>query len=100
MTDTTLVPYGDDDLVYVDPDARTVVGKVEWNKVGNPKSLPLPPQTGESDGRRRFRNFYPWGTYRSMKRIYHLEGKRGKDQPTALLDDVLAKALEQPFWDS
>lgn len=127
MDDTTAQPmisYQDDDLVYVDPDARVVVGKVEWNTAGRPKSLPMkmeveeeedsaPPtpadassglrRAGEKGGKekRRIRRqrYYPWGTYRSMKRIYKLEGKQPKQESQKTLDEVLEKALKEPFWD-
>ena len=116
MTDpdqTTAPAYKDDDLVYVDPLARTVVGIVEWDKNGKPKSMPMKDasavededQAPEKDAKgkpvrkRRARN-YPWGTYRSMKRIYKLEGKPPKGpESTATLDDVIEKALKEPFWD-
>ena len=43
--------FQDVDLVYVDPDARAVVGRVEWSKTGNPKSMPIPIQAeGEKHG--------------------------------------------------
>lgn len=108
--------YKDDDLVYVDPDSRTVVGIVEWNTNGRPKSLqravpvterddveesPVKKPDGKRPARRpatRLR-YYPWGTYRSMKRIYKLEGKLPREESPYTLDDVIEKALSQPFWD-
>ena len=71
--------YRDDDLVYVDPDQRVVVGLVEWSNSGRPKTLHVAEVENskpEEKGRRpRRQRSYPWGTYRSMKRIYKLEGK-------------------------
>ena len=67
--------FQDVDLVYVDPDARAVVGRVEWSKTGNPKSMPIPIQ---AEGEKTWRKFYPWGTYRAMRNVYRLEGKQGK----------------------
>jgi hypothetical protein len=101
MPPATGTAYTDDDLVYVDPDTNTVVGRVEWNKNGNPKSMPFQqPATGEANERRsRFRKFYPFGTMRSMKRVYHVEGKRKKEQPTSTLDQIMEKALKEPYWD-
>lgn len=115
--------YRDEDLVYVDPKERKVVGFVEWNKNGNPKKLPMkemieeeedepakeePAAKGAKEGRgpkggarRRVRRerFYPWGTYRSMKRIYKLEGKIAREENQKTLDEVMEKALSEPFWD-
>jgi hypothetical protein len=114
--------YKDDDLVYVDPDSRTVVGLVEWSKSGNPKSLlmkeileeeedePKPadakttakPKDAKDAGKRRRvrrQRFYPWGTYRSMKRIYKIEGKITREENQKTLDEVMEKALKEPFWD-
>jgi len=94
--------YNDDDLVYVDPDEKKVIGPVEWEKTGNPKSHPVP-QIEETSGdphkrKRRRRNHYPWGTYRSMKRIYRLEGKEvDKKEGGKTLDEVLSRPLEETF---
>lgn len=118
--------YRDEDLVYVDPKERKVVGLVEFSKSGNPKSLVMKMETveeeepakeqpaaaaapkgkpvpGKDKGRRpqrvRRERFYPWGTYRSMKRIYKLEGKIAREENQKTLDDVMEKALKEPFWD-
>lgn len=110
MDDQTTQPpagYGDDDLVYVDPDAKAVVGRIEWNRNGIPKSLPVPEteRSGTEEkgkGRRRGsgRKHYPWGTYRSMKRAFQLEGKQGKrTDPGKTLDEVIGRALQEAFWD-
>lgn len=107
MDDTNVTPaptYADTDLVYVDPDARTVVGIVEFQENGRPKSLLMPsrePEKGD-DGkpeRKRKPRAYPWGTYRSMKRLYKLEGKSREERPLISLDDAIAKAMQEPFWD-
>ena len=99
--------YGDEDLVYVDPDTRTVVGKVEWNTAGRPKSLPMkvdePVEAKDENDPKakrhvRRQRFYPWGTYRSMKRIFKLEGKQPKQEAQNTLDEILEKALKEPFW--
>lgn len=103
--DTPMVTYQDDDLVYVDPDARIVVGIVEWGKNGNPTPKAMPDQQEEEKSKKGIRKrkfgptYYPWGTYKSMKSIYRLEGKQKKDVPTATLDQVIEKALQHPFWD-
>jgi hypothetical protein len=108
--------YKDDDLVYVDPDKRVVVGLVEWLPSGKPKALARPSFVNEKDDdeedttekkgvvkrpvRRAPRiRYYPWGTYRSMKRVYKLEGKMPREESPYTLDDVIEKALSQPFWD-
>lgn len=123
--------YRDEDLVYVDPKERKVVGLVEFNKNGNPKPLAMKDMTVEepdddepakeepvtaavaapvkgkpggkdTKGRRprvKRERFYPWGTYRSMKRIYKLEGKIMREENQKTLDDVMEKALKEPFWD-
>lgn len=127
MTDTIPASeapaYKDDDLVYVDPDTRTVVGLVEFTVTGKPKSLARPmtvftkdkeiqppaeedaaakkPVAGKPVRRSapmRIR-YYPWGTYRSMRRIYKLEGKQPREESPYTLNDVIEKALNQPFWD-
>lgn len=114
-----IATYKDDDLVYVDPDTRTVVGMVEWSNNGRPKPLLMKkdepaaiPELKEADAKpaaaekgkgrkpapRRLR-YYPWGTYRSMKRVYKIEGKIMKEESNKTLDEVIEKALTQPFWD-
>jgi hypothetical protein len=98
--------YSDDDLVYVDPDTKSVVGKVEFGKNDNPKSKmyqpAAQPEKKEKDGKpeRRsfFRKVYPFGTYRSMKRIYKVEGKIKDPEPNKTLEEVLPKALNEAFW--
>ena len=110
MTDPTPpAAYTDDDLVYVDPESRTVVGKVEWGKNERPKSLPyVPVQEKETSpsvkpGKKErgggfHRKYYPWGTYRSMRRIYKLEGKVKDAEPNKTLEEILPKALKDAFW--
>ncbi len=133
MTD---VVYGDDDLVYVDPDARTVVGRVTFDEKGNAKKLERPSMFAEPDDdepdlapsadsanasvkpspaapakpgpkgkadrrppRKPRKRYYPWGTYRTMKKIYKIEGKVFEAERTLTLDDVMEKALQEPYWD-
>jgi hypothetical protein len=101
--------YRDGDLVYVDPESRTVVGPVQWSRNGNPKSMPYKPVVEEAkakdpkgkdreERRRSTRKNYPWGTYKSMKNVYKLEGKKRTD-PNKKFEEVIDKALAQPFWD-
>ena len=69
---STTASYKDEDLVYVDPETRTVVGPVEWSKSGNPK--PLEVREKESDEkdkkeeRRRSGRNYPEPRRRSPGR--------------------------------
>jgi hypothetical protein len=108
--------YKDDDLVYVDPGSRTVVGIVEWNVNGRPKPLQMkeeaPTDVPSEEGtpqptdkrklmikRPRRIRYYPWGTYRSMKNVYKIEGKQPRQESTHTLDQVIEKALQEPFWD-
>lgn len=98
--------YKDDDLVYVDPDTKTVVGLVEWSKTGVPLSKPYvstvsaTAKKGKEEKRSFWRKFYPWGTYRSMRRIYKIEGKIKDPEPNKTLEEILPMALNQAFWDS
>jgi hypothetical protein len=106
MSDTPVTnspeQYKDDDLVYVDPETRTVVGRVEWTKNDRPKSLPYKSsktEKKEEAGRRAYsRKHFPWGTYRSMRRIYKVEGKVKDPEPNRSLEEVLPKALKETYW--
>jgi hypothetical protein len=128
--------YADDDLVYVDPDAKTVVGPVTFDDKGNAKKLERPSAFAEADDdesdakidpapsadpavaakpepakgrgrggrdrrppRKPRKRYYPWGTYRTMKKIYKIEGKVFDAERTLTLDDVMEKALQEPYWD-
>lgn len=107
--------YQDDDLVYVDPETRKVMSKVEWTKTEKPISKPYVPVVKKStvvpvapkakgskeakDERRAYwRKFYPFGTYRSMKRVFKVEGKIKDPEPNKTLEEVLPKALSEAFW--
>lgn len=129
-------PFQDDDLVYVDPDARVVVGRVEFDEKGKAKKLERPAREVETDDdesdakiepassnaapaaakpepakgrgrggrdrrppRKPRTRYYPWGTYRTMKKIYKIEGKVFEAERTLTLDDVMEKALQEPYWD-
>ena len=85
-----LVDDNDDDVVYVDPDTKTVIGKVEYGSDGKPISLKY---DKKGDGVQSWRKFYPWGTYRSMKRTFRLEGKRAEEDEEGKFDDALSKLL-------
>ncbi len=101
--------YKDTDLVYVDPDTRKAVGMVEFSRNDKPKSLPYAPsdeaivkrggKPGSEDAKRfRWRKFFPWGTYKSMRRIYRLDGKPKDAEPNRTLEEVLPKALKDAYW--
>lgn len=104
--------YQDDDLVYVDPETRAVIGRVEWTKTEKPISKGYVPVTQnvpavakpkvakETKGEKRasWRKFYPFGTYRSMKRVFKVEGKIKDPEPNRTLEEVLPKALNEAFW--
>lgn len=98
-------PYRDDDLVYVDPETKTVVGRVEWGKNDKPKSLPYKRlesaaagKDAKADRGQFWRKHFPWGTYKSMRKIYKLEGKVKEAEPNKTLEEVLPKALSQAYW--
>lgn len=106
--------YKDDDLVYVDPQLRIVVGRVEFLPNGKSKPLamkveakeeveeeaaPDPKAKGGRPRRVQRTRYYPWGTYRSMKKIYKIEGKQIKEESNRTLDEVIEKAIKEPFWD-
>ncbi|MDO8649551.1 MAG: hypothetical protein Q7R81_07290 [Candidatus Peregrinibacteria bacterium] len=97
--------YRDDELVYVDPENRAVVGRVEWSKNGNPKSLERAkeedkPVEGKKGERRKgsTRKHYPFGTFKSMRRAF-LEKKQKNVATDVTLDQVIEKAVQEPYWD-
>jgi hypothetical protein len=103
-------PYKDDDLVYVDPKKRTVVGRVEWAKNGNPKPMEMKESTEvneEGDAKKKGfvrrgpprKRYYPWGTYRTMKKLYRIEGREKDTEQYNTLDEAMAKSATEPFWD-
>ncbi|MDD4287217.1 MAG: hypothetical protein PHN33_02585 [Candidatus Peribacteraceae bacterium] len=95
-------PYSDTDFLYFDTEKRSVIGPVEWTKTGTVKPLQKPgvPEEGE-DRKRRGRprkEYYIWGTYRSLKRLYNLEGKTKREESTQTLDEAMGRALQEPYW--
>lgn len=107
--------YNDDDLVYVDPQKRAVIGIVEWSKEGNPIKLEmessdkLEQEPEEEEGKekgkgtrrpsRKIKRYYPWGTYKSMKKLYRIEGKEKEVESYKTLDTAIDLAVNEPFWD-
>ncbi len=114
MTEPPTTPgtYSDTDLVYVDPDSKKVVGRVEFLHNDQPKPLPYKPivketavskdgktkEEGKKDRGQFWRKFYPYGTYKSVKRIYKVEGKIKDAESNKTLEEVLPKALNEAFW--
>ncbi|MCF7844834.1 MAG: hypothetical protein K9M03_03345 [Kiritimatiellales bacterium] len=104
--------YKDDDFVYVDPRTKEVKGIVEWTKDGNAKPLlmeerkvdPEAENTEPKDkkpiiNRKPRKQYYPWGSYRTMKKLYKLEGKEKEAERHQTLDGAIEKSLKEPFWD-
>lgn len=105
MPETT---YNDDDLVYVDPKKKAVVGIVQWSDAGKPQKMEMKlPEKEEAQedekpkGRRRpaKKRYYPWGTYRSMKKMFRIEGKEKEIENYKTLDTAIELAVNEPFWD-
>lgn len=109
--------YAPDDFVYVDPTARKAVGLVEWDKDGNPVPKEWPyPENKDSDSddasnndktkrrpvrKKKRTRYYPWGSYKTMSKLYKLEGKiKDKDTEDYIaLDTAIGNLQEDPFWD-
>ena len=53
----------------------------------------------EKPVRKRRQRYYPWGTYRSMKRVYKIDGKHRSEPSTRTFEEVIEQALKEPFWD-
>ena len=84
-----MTQFQDDDLVYVDPAAKSVLGLVQFDVDGNPVS-----RTYEGEG--RYTN-YPWGSYRAMKKAFRIDGK-GRDGDQAMpFDDYLNAVLQDSY---
>lgn len=98
--------FSDDDFVYVDPDAKSVVSLVEWDAKGNavPKEWPRKAKDSQDEKPSKFhkarKRYYPWGSYRTMKKLYKIEGKqKEKDTEEYLqLETAIAKLQEEPYW--
>ncbi|OGJ59552.1 hypothetical protein A2881_03100 [Candidatus Peribacteria bacterium RIFCSPHIGHO2_01_FULL_55_13] len=97
-------PYNDDDLVYADPEKRIIVGKVEFGKNGSAKPLQMPEvirPPKEGDERRRGKprkRFYPWGTYKTMRKLYKIDGGVVEADRQITLDLAMEKSAKEPFW--
>ncbi|MFH0770653.1 MAG: hypothetical protein V1926_04730 [Candidatus Peregrinibacteria bacterium] len=99
-------------FVYVDPKNQKVIGPVEWGSNGLAKPLPMvlqekleeeeppsaaAPRRGRRPGVRKPRT-YPWGTLRSAEGMFGKK-KESKVEHYQPLDDAIAKAVKEPFWD-
>lgn len=96
--------WNDQDFVYFDPETKTVIKQVEWSNAGNIKPLQKPERPvapGEQERRwHRKKEYYIWGSYGSLKRIYNLEGKQKNEEKTQTLDQAIERAMQEAYWDS
>tara|TARA_B100000315_G_C14391366_1_gene502117 strand:- start:288 stop:599 length:312 start_codon:yes stop_codon:yes gene_type:complete len=102
MSDTQ---YSDDDFVYIDPAKRAVMGKVEWSDNGIPAKMEKKEKEEDDDkepkkGKRRKmkKRYYPWGTYRTMKKLFRIEGKEKEVENYKPLDEAMALAEKETYW--
>jgi len=102
--------YTDDSFVYVDPNARSVMGIVQWLPNGKAKPLPVPERTESAEGgkpgekqrhfhRKPKQHYFPWCSYRTAKRVYRVAGKDRETEVTRPLEEALTKSLQEPYWD-
>jgi len=95
--------YADADFVYIDTETRTVIGPVKWNKAGGviPLERPARPEREGDEKRRspRRKEYYIWGSYRSLKKLYNLEGKVKEADRVQTLDEAMGRALKEAYWD-
>ena len=106
-----MTTFSDSDLVYVDPNTRAVIGPVEWLPSGKAKAMPIPEkkeeiataeetkEKGQRKRRVRRKQYYPWCSYRTAKRVYRVEGKEKEHDVNRPLEEAMAKAIAQPYWD-
>jgi hypothetical protein len=103
--------FSADDFVYVDPDLKVAICLVEWDKDGNAKPREWPrvekKPTGDADDsapRKTFRKpkvrYYPWGSYKTMCKLYKLQGKvKDKEVEDYIkLDEAISKLEKEPYW--
>ncbi|OIO52979.1 hypothetical protein AUJ46_06155 [Candidatus Peregrinibacteria bacterium CG1_02_54_53] len=98
-----MADFADSDFLYFDPETRAVIGPVQWTTTGNVQPLEKPTSPDEGNDRRRRgkrrKECYLWGSYRSLKHLYNLEGKRTREEQTQSLDEVMTRAMREPYWD-
>lgn len=94
--------YADEDFVYVDPHNRKVIGLVCWNG-GTVKPMEMPEEAegkpSKGHPRRRKKQYYPWCSYRTARRVYHVAGKEKNADRAMPLDTAMEKAQQEPYWD-
>lgn len=108
--------FADSDLVYVDPHNKKVIGPVEWLPSGKAKAILIPDEDekaeassdkkeevvkdGKKPPRRRSnkKRYYPWCSYKTAKHVYHVEGKQKSVDINRPLDEIMKKAVAEPYW--
>ena len=106
MSDDT-TPYNDEDLVYVDPKQKAVLGRVEWSNKGNskPKEMEETEEDAFEDKKeakgkfKKRKRLCPWGTYKTMQKIYRIEGKEREIENYKTIDEAMDLAVKETFWD-
>ena len=107
-----MADFTDEALVYVDPKNKAVIGPVIWLPNGKVKAMEMKieevkqEETEDSKDKKPARKprkpkkrYYPWCSYRTAKKLYHVEGKYKEEEKNQPLDAVLKRALKEPFWD-
>ena len=108
--------YNDDDLVYIDTENKKVIGPVEWEKDGSVKrkekvevvehhdeEVEGEKEKGKGKGRPRRskrKSYYPWGSFRTAKKLYHVNGKFKEEEVVRELNEAMELALKEPYWDT
>lgn len=92
--------FQDEDLVYVDVAKKSIIGKVEWKENGLPVKKSVIYDNADTQQKKRVGQYYPWCTYRTAKKIYHVEGKFIEQGEYDDFNSVIEKALQQPYWNN
>ena len=102
----TIPVFSDDDLVYVDPQKKMVIGPIEFTKKGTVEKKEMLVEVESTDAsekpkRRRSpkKRYYPWCSYKTAKKIYRVEGKYIEPDNHKPFEEVLSLALDHAFWD-
>ncbi len=99
--------YTDEDFVYINPSRREVLGKVEWLPNGNPKKMEktFAEEDKDEEGgkgrklRKRKKQYFPWGSYRTMKKLFRVEGKEKEIENYRPIDEAMKLAINETYWD-
>lgn len=103
-----MTAYNDADFLYFDPKTRAVIGPVQWTKEGNvlPRERPEEPEQPAKEGapprrihRHREKEYYIWGSYRTLKRLYNIEGKVKDAERTQTLDEAMQRSSSEAYWE-